>query len=56
MKKYVSLADRLSEVDENTELSALLVDQLIERITVNSPDEIVIQFRFANDFADLKER
>ena len=55
MKKYVSLTDRLAEVDENTELSALLVDQLIDRITVNGPDDVFIQFRFANDFASLKE-
>lgn len=55
MKQYVSLADRLSEVDENTTLSALLVDQLIERVTVNGSDDITIEFRFENGFAALKE-
>lgn len=53
MDCYITLADRLAAVGEDTALSALLVDQLIERITVNSPDDISIQFRFENGFEQL---
>ena len=53
MECYISLADQLAAVGEDTALSALLVDQLIERITVNSPDDISIQFRFENGFEQL---
>ena len=53
MECYISLADRLAAVSEDTALSALLVDQLIERIMVNSPNDISIQFRFENGFEQL---
>jgi len=55
MAKYASLADRLSKVTENTELTAALVDQVIERITVNSSDDISIEFQFEHGFDLLKE-
>ena len=55
MECYVSLADQLAAVGEDTALSALLVDQLIERITVNSTDDVSIKFRFENGFEQLME-
>ena len=55
MECYISLADRLAAVGEDTALSALLVDQLIERITVNSTNDVSIKFRFENGFEQLME-
>ena len=55
MEEYMSLTDRLAVIDEDTELSALLVEQLIERITVNGSNDISIQFRFENGFDQLME-
>ena len=53
MDQCVSLADRLAVIGEDTELTALLVDQLIERITVNSSNDVSIQFQFESDFEQL---
>ena len=53
--QYVSLADRLASVGENAVLTAELTEQLIERVTVDSADDIIIQFRFENDFDTLRE-
>lgn len=55
MEQYTSLADRLAAVDEDTTLSALLVDQTIERITVNSSDDISIDFTFDSGFERVME-
>ena len=55
MERCTSLADKLAEVGENTSLSALLVEQIIERVTVNGPDDISIQFRFEDDFEQVME-
>ncbi len=55
MKEYKSLADRLAAVSEDTELTALLVDQLIERITVYGPNNVSIQFRYEDCFGQLME-
>ena len=52
---YISLADRLAEIDKNPHLSALLVEQLIERVTVNTPEDISIRFRFESGFERLSE-
>lgn len=52
---YISLADRLAEIDKDPHLSALLVEQLIERVTVNTPEDISIQFRFESGFGRLPE-
>jgi len=46
MREYFTLSDRLSAVDEDTKLSALLVGQVIERVTVNSSTDVSIQFWF----------
>lgn len=52
---YNSLADRLAAVDNDTSLSSLLVDQLIERVTVNSPTDVTVKFRFESGFEQLME-
>ena len=52
---YSRLADKLAEVDRDTALTARLVDQLIERITVNSPEDISIRFRFDSGFERIAE-
>lgn len=52
---YINPADRLADVGEDTELSALLVDQLIECITVNSTEDVSIKFRFDSGFEHLME-
>lgn len=55
MERYATLADRLAAINEDTALSALLVDQLIERITVNGPNDISVQFTFESGFERVKE-
>jgi len=50
---YFNLADRLAAVSEDTALTAALVDQVIERITVNGRDDVSIQFRFESSFDRL---
>ena len=54
-KSYISMADILAKVDTDTELTAQLVDALIERITVNGPEDIAIDFRFESGFDELME-
>ena len=55
MERYASLADRIAAVNGDTKLSALLVDQLIERVTVNGPDDISVQFTFESGFERVME-
>ncbi len=50
MERYASMADKLAAVDKDTALSALLVNQLIERVTVNGPDDVSINFSFDGGF------
>lgn len=52
---YSRLAEKVAEVDGDTALTARLVDQLIERITVNSPEDISIRFRFDIGFERIAE-
>ena len=47
--RYTSMADKLAAVDKDTTLSALLVNQLIGRVTVNGPDDVSIDFAFEGD-------
>lgn len=54
-REYSSLAEQLAKVNSDTELTAQLVDTLIERVTVNSQDDIVIDFRFESGFDELME-
>ena len=52
---YISIADRLDGISKDSKLSALLVEQLIERITVNGPEDIAVQFRFESGFERVAE-
>ena len=55
VNSYSSLAEKLAKIDGDTALTARLVDQLIERITVNSPEDISIRFRFDSGFERIAE-
>ena len=55
MERYTSMADKLAAVDKDTALSALLVNQLIERVTVNGPDDVSIDFSFEGGFERVME-
>ena len=55
MERYATIADRLAAVSEDTALSALLVDQLIERVTVNGPNDISVRFTFESGFERVME-
>ena len=52
---YTSMADKLAAVDKDTVLSSLLVNQLIERVTVNGPDDVSIDFAFESGFDRVME-
>ena len=53
--EYISMADRLAGISKDRKLSALLVEQLIERVTVNGPEDVLIQFRFESCFERVAE-
>ena len=55
MEHYTSMADKLASVDKDTARSALLVNQLIQRVTVNGPDDISIDFAFESGFERIRE-
>ena len=55
VKQYAGLADKLAAVNEDTALSALLVEQTIERITVHRADDVSIDFTFNNGFERVME-
>ncbi len=55
IEEYSCLADRLAAVSKDTKLTSLLVNQLIERVTVNSSKDISIRFRFESGFERLWE-
>jgi len=55
IKHYTSMADKLTAVDKDTTLTALLVDQLIERVTVNGPNDVSIGFAFESGFERIRE-
>ncbi len=55
VREYFTLAERLAAVDGNTVLTASLVDQVIDRITVRGPEDVSVQFRFADEFENLLE-
>ena len=52
---YTSMADKLAAVDKDTALSSLLVNQLIERVTVSGPNDVSIDFAFENGFERVME-
>lgn len=51
--QYTSLADRLAELERNPVLTARLVEETIERVTVNSATDISIDFKFQSSFDRL---
>ena len=53
--RYLSLADRLKVVKKSADLTASFVSQVIESVTVNSPDDISVSFLFRDDFDGLME-
>ena len=53
--RYTSMADKLTAVDKDTALSALLVNQLIQRVTVNGPKDVSIDFAFESGFERVRE-
>ena len=53
--RYTSMADKLAAVDKDTALSALLVNQLIGRVTVNGPEDVSIDFAFESGFERVRE-
>lgn len=55
MERCTDMAGRLTAVSTDTALSALLVDQLIERIIVNSAEDIQVKFKFESGFERLME-
>ena len=55
MERYTSMADKLAAAGRDTTLSALLVNQLIERVTVNGPDDVSIDFSFDDGFERVME-
>lgn len=55
MEQYTSMADKLAAVDKDTALSALLVNQLIQRVTVNGPNDVSIDFAFESGFDRIWE-
>lgn len=55
MERCTSMADKLAAVDKDTALSALLVEQLIERVTVNGPDDVSVKFSFEGGFERVLE-
>ncbi|RKJ18700.1 hypothetical protein D7X33_46000 [Butyricicoccus sp. 1XD8-22] len=55
MERYTSMADKLAAAGRDTTLSALLVNQLIERVTVNGPDDMSIDFSFEGGFERVME-
>ena len=55
MERFTSMADKLAAAGRDTTLSALLVDQLIKRVTVNGPDDVSIDFSFDGGFERVME-
>ena len=55
MERYTDIAKRLAAVSEDTALSALLVNQLIDCVTVSSAEDIHVKFKFESGFERLME-
>lgn len=52
-KDCASLADKLAAAEKDKALTARLVEQVIERVTVSGPGDVAIQFRFEDSFVRL---
>jgi len=55
LNEYYTLAERLSAVNGDTTLTASLVEQTVERITVKGPTDVSVRFHFTDTFAELME-
>lgn len=55
VERLFSLADKLEQIAKKPRLTASLVEQLVERITVFDNENITVDFRFKNDFAQITE-
>lgn len=55
IEEYFALVDQLAAVKRRTKLTADLVERMIERVTVNSPEDISVQFRFSDVINGLME-
>ena len=55
MERYADIAGRLAEIGADTTLSARLVDLVIERVIVNSANDIDVKFKFESGFEQLME-
>ena len=53
VKDCGSLADKLAAAEKDKALTARLVGQVIERVTVSGPGDVAIQFRFEDSFIRL---
>ena len=53
VKDCASLADKLATAEKDKALTARLVEQVIERVTVSGPGDVAIQFRFEDSFIRL---
>ena len=53
VKDCASLADKLAAAEKYKALTARLVEQVIERVTVSGPGDVAIQFRFEDSFIRL---
>lgn len=53
VKDCASLADKLAAAEKDKALTARLVEQVIERVTVSGPGDVAIQFRFEDSFIRL---
>lgn len=55
LHQFSSLAQKLTGINGSTELTARLVDELIEKIIVRDQQDIEIVFRFKSGFEQVKE-
>lgn len=51
--EYFTLAERLAAAGKDTVLTASLVEQMVDRVTVNGPEDVSVRFRFTDMFAEL---
>lgn len=53
--RYLSLAERLDMLTQDNALSALLVEQVIDRVTVYARESLTVSFAFEQGFDQLQE-
>ena len=50
VKRYTNLTDMMAAVGRDAALPARMVEELIERVTVNGPRDVSVQFKFESEF------